>query len=464
MAVLFLQSSNIKAVKQAEITTMIEKHMDDVAIPGIAVVIISNNQKLYLDTKGVNGQGEELSNNSPMFIGSVSKSLTALAVMQLVEDGTIQLDEPVKKYISYFKVAEPQLTENIRVRDLLNQTTGLSRTKSIPSSDYDYTIKERVQALANMEAVSSRGTEFNYLNDNYNILGLLIEEVSGLSYAEYMKDNVFKPIGMDSTTADIEDIRDKNVHGHTNIFGFSNSIKQAVPRYDIPSGYILSNLEDMYSYLEFLIEPDESILKKESIKIMRTAASYSNYGMGWRMENINGAQVVEHSGAVPGFSSHLAVIPATNSGYLYIMNKNHLIHNFVNVYNRLNGNMLQVAMGENSFNYFPSIWVIRIFSLVLLILTAKDLWNTKKLLSVKNYKKEWIKEGIKSLVLILFLTFGLSYILKNLLGLAVDIRVMFAYVPDYTSLLVVDILVQVIRLIISLVNIFKSEEKSAILN
>ncbi|HMA60480.1 MAG TPA: serine hydrolase domain-containing protein [Halanaerobiales bacterium] len=460
MAIVFIQSSNLKAVEKEQINAMIDRHIDDIAIPGIAVGIIKDDKEVYYDTKGVNGQGNKLNSKTPMFIGSVSKSLTALAVMQLVEDNLISLDEPVKKYITYFEVSDPKLSEEITVRDVLNQTTGLARKNSIPSSDYDFTLKERVKELADMRASRNRG-EFNYLNDHYNILGLLIEEVTGSSYAEYMEENVFKPIGMINTTADIQTIRDKDVYGYTNIFGFSKSIKQSVPRYDIPSGYILSNLEDMYRYLEFLIDPDKSIISKESIDIMRTTAGNSTYGMGWHIRKIDGQRVVEHSGAVPGFSSHLAVIPATNSGYLYIMNKNHLIHNFVNVYNRINGNMLKAALGDSSFNYFPSIWVIRIFSLVLLILTAKDLWNTKELFHKTKDKKGWVKEAIKSLLLILFLTLGLSFILRNMLGLAVDLKIMFAYVPDYTALLVIDILVQVIRLAISLFYIFKTKEKHA---
>src|SRR6056297_1565152 len=120
MAIVFIQSSNLKAVEKEQITAMIDRHMDDIANPGIAVGIIKDGKKVYYDTKGVNGKGNKLNSKSPMFIGSVSKSLTALAVMQLVEDNLIGLDTPVKKYIPYFKVANPQLTEKIIVRDLLN--------------------------------------------------------------------------------------------------------------------------------------------------------------------------------------------------------------------------------------------------------------------------------------------------------------------------------------------------------
>lgn len=262
------QISIVSAESNDKIDSLLERHMKDSNLPGIAVGIIKNGQIVYSDTKGINGYGEGLTETSPMFIGSVSKSFTALATMRLVEKGVISLDTPVKKYIPYFKVENPQLSENITVRDLLIQKSGLSRKKEIPSSDYNSTLKERVKALSTMREVAENGEEFNYLNDNYNILGLLIEEITGKTYASYMKENVFEPLGMVNTTADVSVIKEKKIHGYTNMFGVSKKLNQNIPRYDVPSGYILSNLKDMNKYLSFFIEPDEEILSLEGFNGM----------------------------------------------------------------------------------------------------------------------------------------------------------------------------------------------------
>jgi CubicO group peptidase (beta-lactamase class C family) len=456
IALLLIPFSIVHAFENSDIDSMINHHMTDSNIPGIATAIIKNGEIIYLDARGNDGKGKELSNSTPMFIGSISKSLTALATMQLVEKNLIALEDPIKKYIPYFKVASPTLTQNITVKDLLYQRSGLSRKKSIPSSDYDFSIKQRVKALSDMKEVSDNGEEFHYLNDNYNILGLLIEEVSGKTYAKYMKKNVFNPIGMVNTTADVKSIRQKNIYGHTNIFGFTKKIKQSVPRYDIPSGYIVSNIKDMNSYMYFLLDSDESVLSKESIELMRRVSGKSNYAMGWHINKVDNLTLVEHSGAVPGFSSHMAIIPETNSGYIYIMNKNHLIHNFVKVYEKVNSNLLKVLMGGDSFEYFPSIWIIRITSILIISLTVKDVWNTRKFISDNKKRKEWLKEGIKSILLILFLIFGLSFILKDILGLGYDLKIMFSYAPDFTFLLIVAILVQVVRLFISVIHLFNN--------
>ncbi len=451
---LIIQINTVHASENSDVAVMINHHLKDSNIPGIVVGIIKNGELIYSDQIGIDGNGKDLNSNTPMFIGSISKSLTALATMQLVEKNLISLEDPIKKHIPYFKVANPTLTENITVKDLLYQTSGLSRKRSIPSSDYDFSIKKRVKALSDMKEVIDNGQEFHYLNDNYNILGLLIEEVSGKTYGGYMKENIFDPIGMLNTTANVENIRAENIYGYTNIFGFSKKIKQLVPRYDIPSGYIISNLKDMSSYMSFLLNPDESILSAAAIDKMREVSGDSNYAMGWHIKEVDNLTIVEHSGAVPGFSSHMALIPETNSGYIYIMNKNHLIHNFVHVYDKINNNLLKVLLGQSSFDFFPSIWVIRIFSLFLIVLSAKDIWLTRKFISIPKTRQEWLKEGIKSILLILFLSFGLSFILKNFLGMDYDLKIMFSYVPDFSSLLIIAILIQIVRLFISGFHLF----------
>ena len=463
LTLLILQPLSMQAVEVSEVDQMIEKHMNDVAIPGIAVGVIKNNDEFYFKTKGITGQGEDLKPDSPMFIGSLSKSVTALGAMLLVDKGVIDLDDPVQEYIPYFQVKDPEHSQAITVRHLLNQTSGLSRKNYVPSSDYDFTLEQRVKALSDFKAVSESGQEFHYFNDNFNILGLVIEKASGQSFAAYMKNNVFRPLGMNNTTADVEEMRAKNINGYTNIFGFSKSIEQKVPRYDIPSGYILSTPADMNKYLKFFIDPKTEILSQEAMDIMLTAAADSDYGMGLHINEANGQTVVKHSGAVPGFSSHIVFLPETESGFFYVMNKNHLIHNFTNVYNKLNGNLLQVTMSETSFDYFPSIWLIRIISLVLIILTLKDVLDARKVLYQSKTKQGWLKESIKSILLTLFLIIGLPYILRNILGLSFNIRMMLGYTPDFAILLFISILVQILRSIVSVYCLLTREENESLM-
>jgi hypothetical protein len=121
----------------------------------------------------------------------------------------------------------------------------------------------------------------------------------------------------------------------------------------------------------------------------------------------------------------------------------------VKSFKTLNHNLHQVITDQENFEFFPSIWVIRFVSLVILLLTLLDVLGTKKLIDSTKNKNQWLKEAIKAFVLMLFLSSGLPFILRRLLGLQIDWHVMLSYVPDFSILLIVAILVQVVRFITS---------------
>ena len=452
---LFLHINIAFASNTDTIDSLLKNHMKESSLPGMAVGVIKNNEINYKKTRGVDGHGDTLTTSTPMFIGSLSKSMTALAVMQLVEEDLVSLDDPIKNYIPYFQVQNPELSKNITVRNLLNHESGLANTKKLPSTRLEASLQERIKALSNLEEATGNGEEYHYFNDNYNLLGLLIEEVTGKTYATYMKDAIFTPLGMDNTTADLSKIKEKDIHGYTTIFGFSKGKELNIPRYDIPAGFILSNLNDMTKYLSFLIKKDHNILSNQGFEQMRTASENSSYGMGWNIREVNGKRLVEHSGTVPGFNAHIAFIPETKSGYIYIINQNYMFGN-------IKGNLLKVITNQTDFKHFPYTLLSRIIAFVILILMAKDIWNTIRLVKAKRSKQAWIKEGIKSLLLGLFLSLGLPLILTNFLHLTVNFKRMLIYTPDLALFWIVSISIQVVNLSISLWQLYRTNDKNTL--
>ncbi len=444
---------------QNQIIKIVNQEIENSDLPGVSLSVVKNRKALYLGSIGEDGYDQDLKIDSPMFIGSISKSLTAIAVMQLVDEKKIDLEMPITKYIPYFETETEGFTGKITVRDLLVQESGLSRKNSIPNSNAQITIKERIKQLSTMKEKDKPGKAFNYLNDNYNILGLLIEEVSGQSYAEYMENFVFKPIGMVNTTADYDNIVESKVYGYTNVFGFSKKIKERIIKYDIPSGYILSTIEDMNQYMQFLLDPDKDIISNESIQYMRSIDTNSNYKMGWHVKTIEEGTLIEHSGAIPGHSSHMAFIPETKSGYIYIINKNHLLYNFVSTFKNLNKNFLNIIRDKESIESFPSILVLRVFSIIILIFFINDLWKTKKIVDSNKTVKQWKKHLSISITMLMFLLFGLPLIMKKVLGMNLDLSQMFHYVPDFTLLLLGAIIIQLSRVIVSYKRINESIER-----
>lgn len=146
-------------------------------------------------------------------------------------------------------------------------------------------------------------------------------------------------------------------------------------------------------------------------------------------------------------------------GYVYITNKNHLIHHLVGAYDKLNDNLLRATKSETGFMFSPSIWIIRGISAVIVILLFRDLWMAKQLTVANLTRKEWIREGVKSCILMLFLAIGLPLILRNVLSLAFHWRMMLTYTPDFAIILLVTILVQVVRLFTSVLKLIVSNRK-----
>ena len=155
------------------IDAYIEKELKEANIPGAALVIVEGNKITHLRGFGVAGpDGRPVTGETAFFLGSVSKSFTALAIMQLVESGQIELDAPVQKYLPWFRVAEAEVSSQIKVRQLLNHTSGLStfagRTHFASTDMSPEAITRRVRALRKTKLIAPVGERFRYSNANYS--------------------------------------------------------------------------------------------------------------------------------------------------------------------------------------------------------------------------------------------------------------------------------------------------------
>ncbi len=182
------------------IDAYVEEQRRRLHIPGISLAIIEGDRIAHYRSFGLARQGGEApSPQTPFFIGSLTKSFTALAVMQLVEAGKVELDAPVQRYLPWFRVADPQASAQMTVRHLLNQTSGLPALPGeIALADFDDrpdATERQVRALASLKITRPVGSKCEYSNLNYNILGLIVEAASGESYADYVQTHIFNPAG-----------------------------------------------------------------------------------------------------------------------------------------------------------------------------------------------------------------------------------------------------------------------------
>jgi CubicO group peptidase (beta-lactamase class C family) len=186
------------------IDTYVEGQMRRLKIPGASLAIIEGGEIVHLRGFGrARPGGDAPTPQTPFFIGSLTKSITALAVMQLIEAGKIELDAPVQRYLPWFRVADPGASAEMTVRHLLNQTSGLPMVAGnavlADLDDRPDATERQVRALATLKITRPVGSKWEYSNLNYNVLGLIMEAASGESYADYVRDHIFIPLEMSLT-------------------------------------------------------------------------------------------------------------------------------------------------------------------------------------------------------------------------------------------------------------------------
>lgn len=195
--------------------------------------------------------------DTPFIIGSMSKSFTALAIMQLVEEGKIHLDSPITEYIDTSEwFIDCVNCHRITVRNLLNQTSGITT----------------YQTFGKLKCTNSYGSHV-YSNANYGLLGLIIEAVSGMTYEEYVTKNIFNPLGMEHSAASLEKSEENGlIDGYRNYFGIFAAGEPDYPGKitngtwtNVPAGYLSSSASDMGKYLQMYLNGGEGIISEEYV-------------------------------------------------------------------------------------------------------------------------------------------------------------------------------------------------------
>jgi len=314
----------------------VERQMKEAHIPGLALGIVHDGRPVHLRGFGrADDSGRAFTPQTPFFIGSNSKSFTALAVMQLVEAGKVDLDAPVQRYIPWFRVADPEASMVISVRQLLNQTSGLTEGagRSATLAAGMQPLETAVRALATTRLARPPGTAFEYSNLNYTTLGLVVEMAAGEPFAAYLKTHVFEPLEMHHTfTSTDEAKRDGLASGYRYWFGYPVAFDSPGHGSTVPTGGIISTAEDMSRYLAMYQGAgrfhDQVVLSPAGIAEMmqpgplaaRGAVAGAGYGMGWFIGPWGGVDASYHFGDEPNAHAGMAVVPRGNWGVVVLFN------------------------------------------------------------------------------------------------------------------------------------------------
>src|SRR5438034_1908552 len=305
-------------------------------IPGVALGLVHNDQIVHLRGFGSADQsGRAVTPHTPFILASVSKSFTALAIMQLVESGKIELDAPVQRYLPWFRVADPVASARITLRHLLYHTSG------IPSSGYacrtdqlTMSLEQYVRSLATLSLDRPVGSRPDYCSTNYDVLGLIVQTVSGQPYGTYVQQHVFAPLQMhDSFASEPEARRDGLAQGHRWIFGVPTPF-DFYPVSQVPAGGLISSVQAMTHYLVAQMNGGRfgstSVLSSAGIATMHAPGVPQEggrgfYGMGWVNGSLAGVPAIWHGGNIFHFHALMLIEPQTHWGAVLLVNANSVI-------------------------------------------------------------------------------------------------------------------------------------------
>jgi CubicO group peptidase (beta-lactamase class C family) len=293
----------------ARVDDYIKAEQQKQRIPGLSLAVVKDGTIVLAKGYGLaNVEHQVAAKPETIFqSGSVGKQFTATAVMMLVEDGKINLDDRISKYFA----DSPPAWQNITVRHLLTHTSGTTDYPADFDFRRDYTEDEMLKRAEAIPLAFQPGEKWSYSNLGYVVLGVLIHKVSGKFYGDFLQERVFKPLGM--TTARIiseADIVPNRAAGYTLVKGELKNQRWVSPSLNTTAdGALYLTVYDMAKWDAALYT--EKLLRKTSLEEMWTPVKLNSgktesYGFGWGFDEVRGHHLIEHGGAWQGFKCHIA--------------------------------------------------------------------------------------------------------------------------------------------------------------
>lgn len=312
----------------------ISQIMEAYDIPGANIALVQDGEIIWAQAYGYAdlSTGRAMTTDTPLRVESISKSVTAWGIMRLVEEGKLELDRPVVQYLKSWTFPTSDFAEeNITVRQLLSHSAGL------PLGDFTKRYSPEMDPPSLEECLSTEsvlerepGVLFSYSNVGFNLLELLIQEVSGRDFSEYMEQEVLIPLGMNHSSFTWGSEFDPAVP-----FGYDLT-SRPVPVYIYPekgSGGLFSTVEDVAIFVAAGMpnfSRNDQVLREQNINMLYTPVMqelglysyvFDSYGLGYYIENLsNGNRAVSHGGQGAGWMTHFHSIPETGDGIVILTN------------------------------------------------------------------------------------------------------------------------------------------------
>ena len=352
--VLLTQSVNAQKAKSLKTATdtaaafdaYVQKSIKEWEIPGLAIVVVKNNKVVFKNSYGTTelGTGNKVNNQTLFACASTTKAMTATAMGILVDQGKVNWDDPVIKYLPSFRLYDPYVTTQMRVRDLFLHNSGVGNTDylwalNILSSDE---IMERMQLV---KPSYSFRAGFIYQNIFYGIAGQVIEKISGMPWEKYITKNIFEPLGMLQTRAKLGLVTNPNISKpHDKVEGKIQVIDRDSADRIGAAGSVYSNIDEIALWMQCMLDSSKyeggrlvspetwtTLLKPQTFVTesefyptkQLTKPNFTTYALGWFQQDYKGRKLNFHTGSLSGEIAIHGQMPEEKTGVYVFGNLDH---------------------------------------------------------------------------------------------------------------------------------------------
>ena len=328
----------------ADLDRMVEEARRSWNVPGCAVAVVKDGKVLLLSGRGVKEIGKQgaVTPQTLFGIGSLTKAITATALAKLSADGKLKWDDHVRDHVPFFRLRDELANRDVTIRDLLCHRSGLAR-HDLLWYGAPWSLEETVRRMAHLEPERSFRSGYLYNNLAYITLGFVIESAARQPWNEYIRKELFEPLGMTGavfTRAAVMKSPDHATPHHDSARGKP----EPMPWYDDDrqvraSGSVKANAADLSRWLRFQLDegrwegkqlvPTTSLRETFEGQVIVPVPAFlareadtaqSSYGLGWRIRDHRGHLVREHGGAVDGFRAHIMLAPRQKVGVVVLAN------------------------------------------------------------------------------------------------------------------------------------------------
>jgi len=311
-------------------------------IPGVAVCIVKDGNVILSKGYGVCelDKKEKVDENTLFMIGSNTKAFTGTALAWVAAENKCTLNDKVKKWVPEFKTKDPWIAENANLTDIMCHRMGTETFQGdFTFFDSDLSSKDIIEKYGKLKPVYDFRTKWGYCNTGFLLAGTALRSISGMSWEEFMRTRIFKPLEMNRSLALISEIKtsDNKAAAHTKVDGKLEAIPYGNFDALAPAASICSSVKDMSHWLLALLDsgkynnknviPYGAILETREPKSIIgngyhtfNKTNFSLYGLGWELQDYESHGLVMHNGGVDGFVTSVTLIPDENLGIVVLTN------------------------------------------------------------------------------------------------------------------------------------------------